>query len=112
MRSRGLITVEGKVIAVLKGTKFRVELPFDKAQVLKSKKPPDPVIADISGRLRKNFIKITVGDKVKMEMSHYDSRTARITFRLQKQSNANSTNAPIRSYGPRRKKLTRSRKDR
>ena len=112
MRSRGLITVEGKVTAVLKGTTFKVQLPLDKDQVAKSKKPPDPVIAGIAGKLRKNFIKITVGDKVRMEMSRHDPARARITFRLQKQSDSNSKNTPIRSHGPRRKKPSKSRKDR
>ncbi|GAB4277138.1 MAG TPA: translation initiation factor IF-1 [Opitutae bacterium] len=83
------IEVEGKVVAVLPGTTFRVELP-NKHQVL----------AHISGKLRKHFIKITVGDMVKMEMSPYDLEKARIVYRL-KNASANR-NAPIRSYGPRR----------
>ena len=66
-----VIEVEGKIVAVLPGTMFRVELP-NKHQVL----------AHISGRLRKNFIKITVGDLVKMEMTPYDLEKARIVYRL------------------------------
>jgi translation initiation factor IF-1 len=88
--SQDAIEVEGKIIAVLPGTMFRVELS-NKHQVL----------AHISGKLRKNFIKITVGDMVKMEMSPYDLNKARITYRLR---NAPvNRGAPIRSFGPRRR---------
>jgi len=89
MADDDVIEVEGKVVAVLPGTMFRVELPNKHV-----------VLATISGKLRKHFIKITTGDMVKMEMSRYDLNKARITFRLR---NANQQrNAPIRSYGPRR----------
>jgi translation initiation factor IF-1 len=39
------------------------------------------VLAHISGKLRKNFIRISVGDKVTVEMSPYDLGKARISFR-------------------------------
>jgi translation initiation factor IF-1 len=65
------IEVEGKIIAVLPGTMFRVQL--DNSHI---------VLAHISGKLRKHFIKIAAGDRVKMEMSPYDLDKARITFRL------------------------------
>jgi len=64
------IEVEGKVIAVLPGTMFRVQL--SNGHVL---------LAHISGKLRKHFIKIAAGDTVKMEMSPYDLDKARITYR-------------------------------
>lgn len=83
------IEVEGKVVTVLPGTTFRVELPNGHL-----------VLAHISGKLRKNFIKITVGDMVKMEMNAYDLNKARIVFRLKNAQQAK--NAPIRSFGPRR----------
>ncbi|WP_343219098.1 MULTISPECIES: translation initiation factor IF-1 [Cerasicoccus] len=90
MADDDVIEVEGKVVAVLPGTMFRVELPNKHV-----------VLATISGKLRKHFIKITTGDMVKMEMSRYDLNKARITFRLR---NANQQrNAPIRSFGPRRR---------
>jgi len=86
-----VIEVEGKIVQVLPGTMFRVELPNKHV-----------VLATISGKLRKHFIKITTGDMVKMEMSPYDLDKARITFRLR---NANQQrNAPIRSFGPRRRR--------
>ena len=40
------------------------------------------VLAHISGKMRNRFIKIVVGDKVRMEMSPYDMTKARITFRI------------------------------
>ena len=77
MPDNDAIEVEGKVVAVLPGTMFKVEL-------LKS--PGHVVLAHISGKLRKNFIKIAAGDTVKMEMSPYDLEKARITFRMKEQS--------------------------
>lgn len=44
------------------------------------------VLAHISGKLRKNFIRISTGDRVKMEMSPYDLEKARITYRVREQS--------------------------
>jgi len=89
--SDDVIEVEGKVVAVLPSTMFRVELP-NKHQVL----------ANISGKLRKHFIKITVGDMVKMEMSKYDLNKARIIYRLR--SANQQRNAPRRSFGPRKRR--------
>ncbi len=90
MADDNTIEVEGKIVTVLPGTMFRVELANGHT-----------VLAHISGKLRKHFIKITTGDMVKMEMSPYDLDKARITYRLK---NANvGRNAPIRSFGPRRR---------
>lgn len=83
------IQVEGKIVQVLPGTMFRVELENGHL-----------VLAHISGKLRKHFIKITTGDMVKMEMSPYDIDKARIVYRLR--NAAQTRNAPIRSFGPRR----------
>lgn len=69
------IEVEGKVVAVLPGTMFKVELSNGHV-----------VLAHISGKLRKHFIKIATGDTVKMEMSPYDLEKARITYRVREQS--------------------------
>ena len=65
------IEIEGVVSAVLAGTMFRVELP-NKHMVL----------ATICGKMRKRWVRITAGDRVKMEMSPYDLNKARITWRL------------------------------
>ena len=83
------VEVEGKIVSVLPGTMFRVELANGHL-----------VLAHISGKLRKHFIRITVGDIVKMEMNTHDLEKARITFRLR---NASNPNAPKRSYGSRRR---------
>lgn len=88
------VEVEGKIVQVLPGTMFRVEL--ENGHV---------VLAHISGKLRKNFIKITTGDIVKMEMTPSDINKARIVYR-QKNARVNR-NAPIRSYGPRNKRRKR-----
>ena len=40
------------------------------------------VLAHISGKMRKRFIRLTIGDRVKMEMSPYDTAKARIVYRL------------------------------
>ena len=40
------------------------------------------VLAHISGRMRRNWVRLTVGDKVRMEMSPYDLSKGRITYRL------------------------------
>jgi translation initiation factor IF-1 len=65
------IEVEGRVLTVLAGTMFRVELD-NKHQVL----------ATISGKMRKRFVRLTIGDRVKMEMSPYDLNRARIVWRI------------------------------
>jgi translation initiation factor IF-1 len=66
-----LVDVEGVVTKVLPGTMFHVELP-NKHQVL----------AHISGKMRKRFIRLSIGDRVKMEMTPYDLSKARIVYRL------------------------------
>ena len=74
------IELEGTVVAVLPGTMFRVQLANGHI-----------VLGHISGKLRKHYIKIAAGDRVKMEMSPYDTDKARITFRLKE---AGSTYRP------------------
>ena len=65
------IEVEGVVSVVLPGTMFRVKLDNDHM-----------VLATICGKMRKRFVRLTAGDRVKMEMSPYDLNKARITWRL------------------------------
>jgi translation initiation factor IF-1 len=74
------IELEGRVITVLPGTMFRVQLANGHI-----------VLGHISGKLRKHYIKIAAGDMVKMEMSPYDTDKARITFRMKE---TNSTYRP------------------
>jgi len=64
------IALQGMVTQVLPGTMFRVALPNG-----------HEVLAHISGKMRKNFIRISVGDRVDVEITPYDLSKARITFR-------------------------------
>jgi translation initiation factor IF-1 len=66
------IIIEGTVTQVLPGTMFRVDLPGQRN-----------VLAHISGKMRKHFIRIVPGDKVSVELSPYDLTKARIIFREQ-----------------------------
>lgn len=84
MADTNVIEVEGKVVSVLPGTMFKVQLANGHI-----------VLAHISGKLRKNFIKIAAGDSVKMEMSPYDLEKARITYRM-KDENAAAFRRPQR----------------
>ncbi len=65
------IEIEGRITSVLAGTMFRVELANKHL-----------VLAHISGKMRKRFIRLTTGDRVKLEMSPYDLSKARIVYRL------------------------------
>jgi translation initiation factor IF-1 len=69
--SEKIIEIEGKIVSVLAGTMFRVQLPNGHL-----------VLAHISGKMRKRFIRLTAGDRVKMQMSPYDTDKARIVYRL------------------------------
>jgi translation initiation factor IF-1 len=71
LNSEKAITVEGIIKTVLPGTMFRVALANNHL-----------VLAHISGKMRKRFIRLTIGDRVKMEMSPYDTAKARIVYRL------------------------------
>ena len=71
MAANDVIETEGKIRAVLAGTMFRVELANEHL-----------VLAHISGKMRKRFIRLTLGDRVKLEMSPYDLNKARIVYRL------------------------------
>ena len=64
------IEVEGEVVEALPSTMFRVEIEGG-----------HPVLATISGKMRKNYIRILPGDRVKVELSPYDLSRGRITYR-------------------------------
>ena len=66
-----LIIVDGVVTKVLPATMYRVKLDNSTHEIL----------AHISGKMRKHFIKITAGDRVTVEMSPYDMTKGRINFR-------------------------------
>lgn len=65
-----VITVDGEVTRVLPATMYRVKLVNG-----------HEILAHISGKMRKHFIKITTGDRVTVEMSPYDLTKGRITYR-------------------------------
>ena len=64
------IEMNGVVTETLPNTMFRVQLENGHM-----------IIAHISGKMRKNYIRILTGDKVKVEMTPYDLKKGRITFR-------------------------------
>jgi translation initiation factor IF-1 len=66
-----VIEMEGTILETLPNTMFRVKL--ENGHV---------VTAHISGRMRKNYIRILTGDKVKVEMTPYDLTKGRITYRM------------------------------
>jgi translation initiation factor IF-1 len=64
------IEVDGTVVEALANTRFRVQLDSGHT-----------VIAHVAGRMRKHFIRIVPGDKVRVELSPYDLTKGRITYR-------------------------------
>jgi translation initiation factor IF-1 len=65
------IEVEGEVVEALPSTMFRIQIDG----------MPNTVLATISGKMRKNYIRILPGDRVKVELSAYDLTRGRITYR-------------------------------
>jgi translation initiation factor IF-1 len=71
MGKSDIIEMEGTVTKVLPGTMYRVELENG-----------HEILAHISGKMRKYFIRIVAGDRVKVEMSPYDLSKGRISYRF------------------------------
>ena len=69
-----VIEVQGVVLESLPNAMFRCAIDG-------APETQEPVLATISGKIRKNFVKILVGDKVLIELSPYDLTRGRITFR-------------------------------
>ena len=70
MAKEDVIEMDGLVLETLPNTMFRVELENGHM-----------VTAHISGRMRKHYIRILTGDKVKVELTPYDLSKGRITYR-------------------------------
>jgi translation initiation factor IF-1 len=70
MAKEDVIEMDGVVLETLPNTMFRVELENEHV-----------VTAHISGRMRKHYIRILTGDKVKVELTPYDLSKGRITYR-------------------------------
>ena len=69
--SKDVIEMEGTILESMPNAMFKVKLENG-----------HEILAHISGKIRKNFIRILPGDKVKVEMTPYDLSRGRITFRL------------------------------
>lgn len=71
MAKEDVLEMEGEVVDTLPNTTFRVRL--ENGHI---------VTAHISGKMRKHYIRILTGDKVKVELTPYDLTKGRITFRV------------------------------
>ncbi|MGB2896138.1 MAG: translation initiation factor IF-1 [Anaerolineales bacterium] len=74
------IVMEGTVIEALPATQFRVELENG-----------HEVLAYLSGKMRRYYIRILLGDRVRVELSPYDLSRGRITYRFRKQGPAKAS---------------------
>ncbi len=71
------VEIEGTVIETLPGTQFRVKLDTG-----------HEVLAYLSGRMRKYYIRILLGDRVRVELSPYDLTRGRIVYRYKRPEEA------------------------
>lgn len=71
------VEVEGNIVEALPATTFRVQLDSGHT-----------VLAYLSGKMRKYYIRILLGDRVRVELSPYDLTRGRITYRFKKRSGA------------------------
>lgn len=69
--SKEVIKLNGKVVESLPNAQFRVELENGHT-----------IIAHVSGKMRKHYIRLVPGDKVEVELTPYDLTKGRISFRL------------------------------
>lgn len=76
-KEKDVIKVEGTVTEALPGTKFRIELDNG-----------HEVLAYLSGKMRRYYIRILLGDRVTLEMSPYDMERGRIVYRYSKNNPA------------------------
>ncbi len=75
MGSKDKFEVEGTVVEALPGTQFRVKLDDG-----------HEVLAYLSGKMRKYYIRILLGDRVRVEITPYDLTKGRIVYRFKKRS--------------------------
>jgi len=71
VKDKDVIELEGEVTEALPSALFRVKLETGQS-----------ILAHVSGKIRKNFIRILAGDRVKLELSPYDLTRGRITYRI------------------------------
>ena len=70
MKTKDVIEVNGSVSAALPNTMFRVELVDGRS-----------ILATLTGKMRRNYVRIFPGDKVKVEMTPYDENRGRIVYK-------------------------------
>ena len=71
MSKKDVIEMEGEITEALPNAVFRVKVETGQT-----------ILAHVSGKIRKNFIRILPGDKVRVEISPYDLSRGRITYRM------------------------------
>ncbi len=79
-KSEEKIEMEGTVVEALPNTQFKVELDNG-----------HEVLAYLSGKMRKYYIRILLGDRVRVEMTPYDLTRGRITYRYKKRSGSSES---------------------
>ncbi len=71
MKTQNVVVVEGSVSAALPNTMFRVTLSDGRL-----------ILATLTGRMRRNYVRIFPGDRVKVEMTPYDEARGRIVYKF------------------------------
>lgn len=96
--NQDIIELEGVVKKLLPGTMFDVELQQGDETIM--------LLCSLAGKLKQHFIKLTVGDKVLLEISRYDTSKGRITYRLKNKTSYHTSKkaAPFRGGGVGKKK--------
>ena len=70
MKTKNVINVDGKVTQALPNTMFRIELGYGKL-----------ILATLTGKMRRAYVRIFPGDRVKIEMTPYDENRGRIVYK-------------------------------
>lgn len=70
MKTKNVVEVDGTIVAALPNTMFRVELAEGKL-----------ILATLTGKMRRNYVRVFPGDRVKVEMTPYDEGRGRIVYK-------------------------------
>jgi len=70
MKTKDVVEVDGAVVAALPNTMFRIELVDGRS-----------ILATLTGKMRRNYIRVFPGDRVKVEMTPYDENRGRIVYK-------------------------------
>lgn len=70
MKTRDVVEVDGVVVAALPNTMFKVELGDGR-----------DILATLTGKMRRNYVRVFPGDRVKVEMTPYDENRGRIVYK-------------------------------